>query len=363
MLSLSWLQGLIRRRPLRLIGVAVGISVAVALFATLGLFLAHSKATMTNRAIAEVPVDWQVKVATDADPAAVLQTVTGTAGVSDALPVGYAQASGLSATTGATTQTTGAAVILGLPDAYTTAYPKELRTLTGAPTGVLIAQQTAANLHVGVGDVVTIERSGLAPVDVTIQGVTDLPAADSLFQDVGATTRVAPKAPPDNVVLLPAATWHELFDPLAASRPDLVSTQIHTRIDHNLPADPTAAYSTVTGRAKNLEANLAGAGSVGDNLAARLGAARSDALYAQVLFLFLGLPGAVLAALLTATVASAGAERRRREQALLRARGASTTQLVRMSLVEALAVGLAGCLLYTSPSPRDRQKSRMPSSA
>ena len=27
------------------------------------------------------------------------------------------------------------------------------------------------------------------------------------------------------------------------------------------------------------------------------------------------------------------------------------------------AVGVYGCLLYTSPSPRDRQKSRMPSSA
>ena len=28
-----------------------------------------------------------------------------------------------------------------------------------------------------------------------------------------------------------------------------------------------------------------------------------------------------------------------------------------------LSVGMLGCLLYTSPSPRDRQKSRMPSSA
>ena len=28
-----------------------------------------------------------------------------------------------------------------------------------------------------------------------------------------------------------------------------------------------------------------------------------------------------------------------------------------------LWVGTLGCLLYTSPSPRDRQKSRMPSSA
>ena len=31
--------------------------------------------------------------------------------------------------------------------------------------------------------------------------------------------------------------------------------------------------------------------------------------------------------------------------------------------VPGLTVILIGCLLYTSPSPRDRQKSRMPSSA
>ena len=32
-------------------------------------------------------------------------------------------------------------------------------------------------------------------------------------------------------------------------------------------------------------------------------------------------------------------------------------------LLEELGSGGMGCLLYTSPSPRDRQKSRMPSSA
>jgi putative ABC transport system permease protein len=40
-----------------------------------------------------------------------------------------------------------------------------------------------------------------------------------------------------------------------------------------------------------------------------------------VLFLFLGLPGAVLAELLTAAVAAAGGQRRRREYALLSMRG------------------------------------------
>jgi putative ABC transport system permease protein len=59
-----------------------------------------------------------------------------------------------------------------------------------------------------------------------------------------------------------------------------------------------------------------------------------------VLFLFLGLPGAILAVVIAATIASAGNDRRRAEQALLRARGATTTALVRMATAEALAVGV-----------------------
>ena len=35
----------------------------------------------------------------------------------------------------------------------------------------------------------------------------------------------------------------------------------------------------------------------------------------------------------------------------------------RLNDMRVIAGGPAGCLLYTSPSPRDRQKSRMPSSA
>ena len=36
---------------------------------------------------------------------------------------------------------------------------------------------------------------------------------------------------------------------------------------------------------------------------------------------------------------------------------------VSRTLSNAIKTGRIGCLLYTSPSPRDRQKSRMPSSA
>ncbi|MFE2444717.1 ABC transporter permease, partial [Streptomyces sp. NPDC059426] len=62
-------------------------------------------------------------------------------------------------------------------------------------------------------------------------------------------------------------------------------------------------------------------------------------------FLFLGVPGAVLAALLTAAVAGAGADRRRREQALLRTRGLGLRQIAGLAVTEAAAVGVTGGLL------------------
>lgn len=340
-----WIRGLILRRPARLAAAASGIAIAVALLASLGAFLAHSKATMTDRAVRSVAVDWQVQVQRGADPAAVAATVAGTSGVITSATVGFGQSSGLSTTAGGSTQTTGPAVILGMPDTYRLRFPTVVRTLAGADTGVMLAQQTASNLHAAAGDQVLIGRAGLPPVSVTVSGVVDLPQADSLFQIVGATAGAPRTAPPDNVMLLPQTLWHRVFDPLANSRPDLLSTQIHVVRAHSLPTDPAAAYLAVTAAAHHLEAVTAGGAVVGDNLGAALGGARGDAAYSQVLFLFLGLPGAILAAFLTATIASAGAARRRGEQSLLRARGATAAQLIRLAGMEALLTGVVGSVL------------------
>lgn len=175
-----------------------------------------------------------------------------------------------------------------------------------------------------------------------MNGVVDLPLSDSLFQKVGAPPQSQPSAPPDNIVLLPQKTWHTVFGPLARARPDLVHTQIHAQRSHLLPADPAAAYTTASGSAHHAEVQLAGTGLVGDNLGAVLDAARSDALYGQLLFLFLGVPGSALAAALTWAVAQAGAGRRRREQALLRTRGATVGRLVGLAALEAAVVAVLG---------------------
>jgi putative ABC transport system permease protein len=338
----TWVLGLLRHRAARLAAIAAGITVAVALLASLGSFLASAKATMTQRAIERVAVDWQVEAQPGADAAAVRAAVHADPHVVTALPVGYATVPALLATADGSQLTTGAAQVLGLPDGYGATFPGELRPLAGNGSGVLLAQQTAANLHAVPGSTVTVRRPGLPDATLTVAGVVDLPEIDSLFQKVGAPAGAQPSAPPDNVLLLPAASWHELFDPLAAQRPDLVRTQWHARVRHDLPADPADAYTRVHSAANHLEASLVGAGLVGDNLGAVLSSARSDARYADVLFLFLGLPGAVLAALLTAAATASGAVRRRREQALLRARGATRTHLLRLAAAEAVVVGTAG---------------------
>ncbi|MGI8680417.1 MAG: FtsX-like permease family protein [Jatrophihabitans sp.] len=341
----TWLGGLLRRRPARLAGAAIGIAIAVALLASLGSFLAHSKATMTARAIRGVAVDWQVQVQQGADPPALQPLLQGTAGVRSVEPVGFATTSGLSATAGGSTQSTGTGFVLGIPAGYTAKFPQEIRSLSGSAAGVLLFQQTASNLHAAPGDTVAIGRAGLSPVRVVVSGVVDLPQVDSLFQKVGAPVGAQPAAPPDNVVLLPSTQWHQVFDPLVKTRPDLISTQFHVSRDLRLPADPAAAFATDAAAARNLEARSSGALLVGDDLGASLDAARGDAAYAQVLFLFLGLPGAIVAALLTATIASSGASRRRAEQALLRARGASARQLLRLAAAEAAVIGSAGATL------------------
>ncbi len=339
MVAVSWLRGLLAHRRGRLVATVLGVAVGVALLASIGTFLSSSTSKLTQRAIGRVAVDWQVQARAGANPAGVLAGVRRQPGVTTALPVSFAPSTGLHATAGGSTQTTGPGRVLGLPDGYGRAFPGQIRTLSGRGTGVLLAQQTAANLHARPGDTVSIGRVGRAPARVRIDGVVDLPTADSLFQQVGAPPGAQPQAPPDNVILLPGA----LFSRIETGQ--TVTTQVHALLSHRLPASPSAAFTQVSGAARNLETRLAGAGLVGDNLGATLDKARGDALYAELLFLFLGVPGAILAGLVTASIASAGADRRRRDAALLRTRGASTRQLLRVALAETTLAGGVGIVL------------------
>lgn len=341
----TWLSGLVRRRYGRMLPAVLGVSLTIALLAILGIFINASAATMTRRALGDVPVDWQIELVPGADVAAVEQQLNKSARVRTVDPVGYANVSGFTAKSGGTTQTTGEGKVLGITPTYWKDFPAQLRPMLGATEGIMIAQQTAANLHVSVGDTVSVTRIGLPPVTARIDGVIDLPQADALFQAVGVPAGAAPQAPPDNVLVVPMAIWHQWFDQQAVVRAGTVHTQLHVRLDNALPPDPRDAYVYVEQLAHNFEARVAGSAIVGDNLAARLDAVREDALYARVLFLFLGLPGAILAIILTFAVAATGADRRRREQALLRVRGATTPMILRLESLEAIVVSILAVVI------------------
>jgi putative ABC transport system permease protein len=347
---MTWLSGLVRRRYGRMLPAVLGVSLTIALLSILGIFINASAATMTRRALGDVPIDWQIELVGGANVDSVEQQLKKTVTVTAIDPVGYADVSGLTAksggnTLGGTTQTTGAGKVLGVTPTYWKDFPGLLRPMLGAPEGILIAQQTAANLHVSVGDTITVIRIGVPPLTTRIDGVVDLPQADALFQAIGVPPGAAPQAPPDNVLVVPIDVWHKWFDPQAVVRPATVHTQLHVRLEHTLPTDPRDAYVYVQQLAHNFEARVVGSAIVGDNLAARLDAVRADALYARVLFLFLGLPGAILAIILTFAVSATGGDRRRREQALLRVRGATTPMILRLESLEASVVSVAATII------------------
>ena len=150
MRTISWLTGLLARRRSRLLGSAFGVAIAVSLVASIGAFLAGSTQAMTERAIARVPLDWQVQASTGTDAAAFQKIVSSFPAVRTALPVSYAQTAGYSASANGTTNTASSGLAIGLPDGYRATYPGEIRQYIGATRGVLLAQQMAANLGVPV---------------------------------------------------------------------------------------------------------------------------------------------------------------------------------------------------------------------
>src|SRR5882724_1258245 len=254
----AWLAGLLRTRTPGIVAAAGGIAVTVSLIVALGVFLQSSAAEMTARATNDLPIDWQVELVPGASMDAVVAEMHSAARITQTGIVGYAAAAGFEASSEGTIQVTGPGKVIGIEPTYGADFPGNIRPLLGQP-GILVAQQTAANLHVAPGDAVTVHRLGLPDANVTIDGVVDLPNADSMFQAIGTPPGAAPQAPPDNVLLLPMEKWNELFDPQAEIRPDTVRLQIHAKLDRaGLSSNPQAAFLDVSGKGRNFEARVAG---------------------------------------------------------------------------------------------------------
>ena len=175
-----WLRGLLLRLPGRLLGAIIGVALTVVLIAALGAFLIASSTSMTRRASDAVPVDWQVELVPGTDLEVVKAAIGHATTISKLKVVGYGDVESFEASTGGTVQTTGAGKVAGFEPAYIVAFPGQFRLMLGSLGGVMLAEQTAANLHVTVGDTFTIRRIGLSAVELKVSGIVDLPNADSM---------------------------------------------------------------------------------------------------------------------------------------------------------------------------------------
>jgi putative ABC transport system permease protein len=342
-MMMTWLCGLLRYRGKPLAAAAAGVALAVALLAVLGLFVSHSASTMTARAIFAVAPDWQIQLTGTTDVSTAMDALPQTVKDPKIQIVDMADVKSLAAATGGTEQATGPGKVVGLDMSYFTMFPRQARLLAGSFDGPLLAQQTAANLHAGPGDIVTVDRLGQPPLPVKIAGLVEMPSADQFFQIIGTAPQSVPNAPPDNVLLLPSPQWNDAFGSQLEAMPQTAQRQLHVSFDHSaLPGDPVQAFVEATGAANNLLAKLAGEGVIANNLAARLDGVRQDALFVKVLFLFLGVPGAVVAVLLTMLLVLSGADRRRQEIALMQLRGLESIRMLALTGMEAALVGIGG---------------------
>src|ERR1700712_2266184 len=71
MRAIRWSVGLLKGSTLLIAGTGISLAVAVAFVGALSSFVSSSRADLTVRAAARVPVDWQVQLTPSADPATV----------------------------------------------------------------------------------------------------------------------------------------------------------------------------------------------------------------------------------------------------------------------------------------------------
>ena len=241
---------------------------------------------------------------------------------------------------------------------YQARYPS-IKILSGAPRrdGVLISAETARSLKVGAGDLVTLTLPAPAkPVSLPVSGITDLTGAGPLFESREPSHLETFRYVAFTLVVSPdvyAARIVPAFEAAVAARDSRVNSLPLEELDilldrKSLNSDPATAVAQTQRVAAAVTAVAPEQDYLIDNISNTLLVAKGDARIAKRMFVFLGLPGAILAAILTAYAGTLLAAAQRRETALLRVRGAHRRHLLRLLALRTVALAGIGSLLGTA---------------
>jgi putative ABC transport system permease protein len=347
----------VRHAPRRLLLAAVAVALPVATLAATFLFVDDSVRAMTTVALRPQQVEMRaLATSLNVDVRKVAKQLDGAPGVVGVDVFGAADV--IVSTPGAEGRVT--ARLFAIDPSYLR-HHRWVRTTGDLRGGALLNQTIAAAPgFAGAASVSINLRGDVPPLGLTlpVAGRADVREATTWFGipagEVQGDIAVVPRA-----ILVDFDTFAGSILPAirrafggatAVTNPGLselppVSLEAHVAIDHRAyPADPNQAVGWSGSLRRVLERRAPGEIIVADNAAEALTEASVDATNAKVLFLLLGIPGVIVAAALGLAAASALAEAHRREDALLRLRGASDTQLVRLAVgqgVVASAIGTA----------------------
>ena len=218
------------------------------------------------------------------------------------------------------------------------------------PGDALISVEAAQELGVDVGDTVTLAVPGASqPIRLTISGEADLRRARALFFSRQGSNLEDFLYTPSSLVVDPAMFQEDVIPALltesarVGSARNLPVREVDIQVERErLDADPGTALEQARRIADEINATAPEQDYLVDNISNTLAVAREDAALAKRMFVFLGVPGGMLAAILAGYAGAVLASAQRREQAILRVRGANRSHLVRMLALRSTLLTAAG---------------------
>jgi putative ABC transport system permease protein len=245
--------------------------------------------------------------------------------------------------------------VFGFDRAYQQRYPS-IRIAAGSfgPDSAVLSAEASRALAAKPGAAVKLSLpEGRKPLSLPVGGVADLSQAKPLFYSRNSTKLEDFLYVPDSVIVSPA-TFKDLvipaFQAASAARGAVLKSppvqEVDVLVDRSrLHSDPAAALAQTKAIARAIKRIAPGQDYLVDNISNTLQVASEDAAVGKRMFLFLGLPGVLLAAFLAAYAGSILASAQRRERANLRLRGAGSGHLQRMLLYRTLAFASLGSIL------------------
>ncbi len=241
--------------------------------------------------------------------------------------------------------------LVGADPDYVTHYPSiDIMSGSFRSSGVIVSSETAHTLRLTTGQRISVSVPGLSnPISLPVTGIADFSHAQQLFMSRKASKLEDFLYVPFTMIvpielfaesIVPAFRRASAVPGAGLKMAPLSEVDIHVERS-KLKSSPGAALTQATVIAQSIREVSSDRSLLIDNISNALKVAADDASTGRKMFLFLGLPGVLVAIALVVFSANLQAESQRREHATMRLHGADRSMLIRIAALRTLI--FAGC--------------------